>query len=72
MELGKPHDALLKPAQYQAARGLGAMRREGPDHLADASYRATIWMRTRIALIVARHFRRIVAGGGARASLQGR
>ncbi|MCP3463488.1 hypothetical protein [Bradyrhizobium sp. CCGUVB23] len=35
MQLGKPLDALLKPAQYKASRGLGTMRREGPDHLAD-------------------------------------
>jgi len=35
MQLRKPLDALVKPAQYKASRGLGAMRREGPDHLAD-------------------------------------
>lgn len=35
MPLGKPLDALLKPAQYKASRGLGTMRRDGPDHLAD-------------------------------------
>lgn len=33
--LGKPLDELLRPAQYKMARGLGTMRREGPDHLAD-------------------------------------
>ncbi|CCD97217.1 hypothetical protein BRAO375_960051 [Bradyrhizobium sp. ORS 375] len=33
MRLGKPLDALVKPAQYK--NGLAAMRREGPDHLAD-------------------------------------
>lgn len=35
MQLGEPLDALVKPAQYKASRGLGTMRREGPDHLAD-------------------------------------
>ncbi|WP_245285939.1 DUF5623 domain-containing protein [Bradyrhizobium sp. WSM1253] len=35
MPLGRPLDALVKPAQYKASRGLGTMRREGPDHLAD-------------------------------------
>ncbi|WP_245284051.1 DUF5623 domain-containing protein [Bradyrhizobium sp. Cp5.3] len=35
MPLGKTLDALLKPAQYKASRGLGTMRREGPDHLGD-------------------------------------
>ncbi|WP_315773886.1 MULTISPECIES: DUF5623 domain-containing protein [unclassified Bradyrhizobium] len=33
MWLGKPLDALVKPPQYK--NGLAAMRREGPDHLAD-------------------------------------
>jgi hypothetical protein len=31
----KPLDALISPAQYKAARALGSMRREGPDHIAD-------------------------------------
>jgi hypothetical protein len=31
----KPLDALVSPARYKAARGLSAMRREGPDHIAD-------------------------------------
>lgn len=35
MQLGKPLDELLKPAHYKASGTLGAMRREGPDHLAD-------------------------------------
>ncbi|WP_246658026.1 DUF5623 domain-containing protein [Afipia massiliensis] len=35
MPLGKPLDALVKPAQYGASRGLGTIRREGPDHITD-------------------------------------
>lgn len=35
VQLGKPLDALVKPVQYKASRGLGTMRREAPDHLAD-------------------------------------
>lgn len=35
MQLVKPLDALLRPTQYKASRGLATMRREGPDHLAD-------------------------------------
>jgi hypothetical protein len=35
MQLEKPLDALVKPAQYKASRGLATMRREAPDHLAD-------------------------------------
>lgn len=35
MPLSKPLDTLLKPARYKASRGLGTMRRAGPDHLAD-------------------------------------
>ncbi|WP_245315606.1 DUF5623 domain-containing protein [Bradyrhizobium neotropicale] len=35
MQVDEPLDALVKPAQYKASRGLGRMRREGPDHLAD-------------------------------------
>jgi len=35
MHLAKPLDALLRPTQYKASRGLATMRREGPDHLAD-------------------------------------
>ncbi len=31
----KPLDALISPAKYKAARALTAMRREGPDHIAD-------------------------------------
>jgi hypothetical protein len=31
----KPLDTLIRPAQYKAARALNAMRREGPDHIAD-------------------------------------
>jgi hypothetical protein len=32
----KPLDALIKPAQYKASRGLATMRREAPDHLASS------------------------------------
>ncbi|WP_244486029.1 MULTISPECIES: DUF5623 domain-containing protein [Bradyrhizobium] len=35
MMVSKPLDALVSPAQYKIARGLIAMRREGPDHIAD-------------------------------------
>ncbi|WP_445219876.1 DUF5623 domain-containing protein [Bradyrhizobium sp. Pa8] len=35
MFASKRLDALASPAQYKAARGLIAMRREGPDHIAD-------------------------------------
>lgn len=35
IQTNKPLDALISPAQYKAARALSAMRREGPDHIAD-------------------------------------
>lgn len=35
VQLERPLDALVKPPQYKASRGLGTMRREAPDHLAD-------------------------------------
>jgi hypothetical protein len=35
MLVSRPLDALVTPAQSKAARGLIAMRREGPDHIAD-------------------------------------
>lgn len=35
MQLSRPLDELLKPAQYKASQWLRTMRRDGPDHLAD-------------------------------------
>jgi hypothetical protein len=35
MRIGKPLEAIVSPAQSKVARGLSAMRREGPDHIAD-------------------------------------
>ena len=35
MAASKPLDALARPAHYKAARGLIAMQREAPDHIAD-------------------------------------
>jgi hypothetical protein len=63
MQLGKPLDALVKPAQYKASRGLGTMRREGPDHLADTRTASSQELAREAACEAARTIQFIAATG---------
>lgn len=63
MPLGTPLDALVKPAQYKASRGLGTMRREGPDHLADTRTASSQELAREAACEAARTIQFIAATG---------